>query len=221
MVASVSSSTAALSSTSQTTGSTGVAGQMSAQDQTDRFMKLLVAQLNNQDPMNPMDNSQMTSQIAQINTVSGIQTLNDTVKSLSTQFASMQSMQGTSLIGHDVLTSGNTISINNGVGKGALNLASAADSVTVQVTSPGGQLLGTVNLGAMSAGQQSFTWDASGYTGSGNPTFTVTASLANSPVPATPLGRDTVTAISNDATGMSLTLQSGASVKYDSVKAIL
>ena len=38
----------------------------------DRFLKLLVAQLNNQDPMNPLDNAQMTSQIAQINTVTGI-----------------------------------------------------------------------------------------------------------------------------------------------------
>ena len=42
----------------------------------DRFLKLLVAQLNNQDPMTPMDNAQMTSQIAQINTVTGIQQLN-------------------------------------------------------------------------------------------------------------------------------------------------
>lgn len=44
----------------------------------DRFLKLLVAQLNNQDPMNPLDNAQMTSQIAQINTVTGIQQLNQT-----------------------------------------------------------------------------------------------------------------------------------------------
>ncbi|HPW83568.1 MAG TPA: flagellar hook capping FlgD N-terminal domain-containing protein, partial [Rhodoferax sp.] len=41
-----------------------------AEKSQDRFLKLLVAQLNNQDPMNPMDNAQMTSQMAQINTVS-------------------------------------------------------------------------------------------------------------------------------------------------------
>jgi flagellar basal-body rod modification protein FlgD len=217
MVASVTST----SSTTATSSASGVAGQMSAQDQTDRFMKLLVAQLNNQDPMNPMDNSQMTSQIAQINTVSGIQSLNDTVKSLSTQFASMQSLQGASLIGHDVVTSGNTLSLNNGTGKGALNLDSAADSVIVKVTSPGGQLLDTVNLGAMGAGQHNFDWDASKYTGSGNPTFSITASMSKQAVAATPLGRDTITAVSNDATGMSVTLRSGTSVPYSSVKAIL
>ena len=54
----------------------------------DRFLKLLVAQLNNQDPMNPMDNAQMTSQMAQINTVSGIQQVNETLKSMATQFTS-------------------------------------------------------------------------------------------------------------------------------------
>ena len=49
----------------------------------DRFLKLLVAQLNNQDPLNPMDNAQMTTQMAQINTVSGIQELNATLKGMA------------------------------------------------------------------------------------------------------------------------------------------
>jgi flagellar basal-body rod modification protein FlgD len=59
----------------------------------DRFLKLLVAQLNNQDPMNPMDNAQMTSQMAQINTVTGIQQVNETLKSLAEQFSAMQVLQ--------------------------------------------------------------------------------------------------------------------------------
>ena len=60
----------------------------------DRFLKLLVTQLKNQDPLSPMDNAQLTSQIAQINTVSGIATLNTSVQTLSTQFLQMQSLQG-------------------------------------------------------------------------------------------------------------------------------
>ena len=43
---------------------------------SDRFLKLLVAQMQNQDPLNPMDNAQVTSQMAQINTVTGIDKLN-------------------------------------------------------------------------------------------------------------------------------------------------
>ena len=56
----------------------------------DRFLKLLVEQLKNQDPMNPMENAEMTSQIAQINTVTGIQQLNSTMSSITTQFNALQ-----------------------------------------------------------------------------------------------------------------------------------
>ena len=59
----------------------------------DRFLKLLVAQLNNQDPMNPMDNAQMTSQMAQINTVTGIQQLNKTMESMAGQFTASSTVR--------------------------------------------------------------------------------------------------------------------------------
>jgi len=84
----------------------------------DRFLKLLVAQLNNQDPMNPLDNAQMTSQIAQINTVTGIQQLNQTMQSMAEQFNSLQVMQGTALIGRNVMTEGSSLAVADKAGKG-------------------------------------------------------------------------------------------------------
>ena len=78
----------------------------------DRFLKLLVAQMQNQDPLNPMDNAQVTSQMAQINTVTGIEKLNTTVQGLSTQFMQLQAMQGASLVGRDVIVAGNKLSID-------------------------------------------------------------------------------------------------------------
>jgi flagellar basal-body rod modification protein FlgD len=209
-------STAALGATSAANGAT------SAQEQTDRFMKLLVAQLNNQDPMNPMDNAQMTSQIAQINTVSGIQQLNDTMKSMAGQFTAMQVLQGSSLIGHDVLTTGNSLTVGStGTALGAMNLSGNADKVSVQILSPGGQVVDTINLGAVSAGQHTFQWDASKYTSGGTPTFKVTATMGTNSVTATTMSRDTVAAVSNTASGMSVQLQSGASVAYDAIQSIL
>ncbi len=80
----------ATSSATSATASAAAAGTTTAADQEDRFMKLLVAQMKNQDPLNPMDNAQMTSQIAQINTVGGIEKLNTTVSSLLTAFNGMQ-----------------------------------------------------------------------------------------------------------------------------------
>ncbi len=196
-------------------------GLASASEQSDRFLKLLVAQLNNQDPMNPMDNAQMTSQMAQINTVSGIQQVNESIKALASQFASMQMLQGTSMIGHDVLTNGNTMTVNNGVGRASFELAGNADKVTVQISTPGGQILDTVELGSQSRGQVNFEWNASGYTGSAAPVFKVSASQTGRPVAASSMGRDTVVGVSHDGANMNLALKSGATVAYNAVKAIL
>ena len=217
MVAAVSSTTAAAASTS-----TLASASTSAQDQSDRFLKLLVAQLNNQDPMNPMDNSQMTSQIAQINTVSGIQQLNDSIKSMSSQYTSMQVMQGASMIGHQVLATGNTMSVNAGVGTAAFNLDGDAASVKVQVLSPSGQVIDQLDLGAMTAGSHNFQWNASKYTASGTPTFSVAAKQGAAAVTATPLVRDTIASVGTDSSNaMSLLLKSGSSIKYDTIKSIL
>ena len=187
----------------------------------DRFLKLLVAQLSNQDPMNPMDNAQMTSQMAQINTVSGIQQVNESIKSLTTQFASMQMLQGANMIGHDVLMQSNTLSINDGKAAGVIDLPGYADKVSVQILSPAGKVVDTLNLGAMAAGRHDFTWDASHYTGGGNPTFKVTAAQGNKSMEVTSLARDTVESIGTDGTTMTLQLKGRAAVAYGDIQAIL
>ena len=89
----------------------------------ERFLKLLVTQMQNQDPLNPLDNAQVTSQLAQINTVNGIEKLNSTVQGLSGQFVQMQALQGASLVGHDVVIAGNQLAIADGVGKAGFELA--------------------------------------------------------------------------------------------------
>ena len=193
-----------------------------AEEQSDRFMKLLVAQLNNQDPMNPMDNAQMTSQMAQISTVSGIEELNASIKSMASQFTSLQVLQGASMIGREVLTDGNSLSMSNGVARGALDLSGAADRVTVQVMSPGGQLLDTLNLGTMKAGRHGFEWTPpANYTGTGNPVFKVSASQGSKAVTATPLARDFVESVSTASGALSLSMRGGTTVSYDGIKAIL
>jgi len=212
--------TTAISSSTATTA-TSSTGAVSAQEQTDRFMKLLVAQLNNQDPMNPMDNAQMTSQIAQINTVSGIQELNATMKSMAEQFTSMQVLQGASMVGHGVLVESGTLSIDGGVAKGAVNLNSKADKVTIDIKTAGGQLLDTVDLGALPAGQSSFKWDASKYSGLTNVNFKVTATQGGQAVKTTSLAQDTVTAVGTDNGAMSLQLKGRSAVAYSAVKSIL
>lgn len=215
--------------TSATTSPTTTAGTQSSSTTAvtdsaasqDRFLKLLVAQMNNQDPMNPMDNAQMTSQMAQINTVTGIQQVNDTLKNMATQFSAMQVLQGSSMVGHDVMLESSTLTVKDGAGGGAVDLAGKADSVKVEVVSPGGEVLDTFNLGALETGRHFFSWDASSYQGTGNPSFKVTATLAGKAIETTTLARDTVVAIGSENGAMTMHLEGRSAVPYSSVKAIL
>src|SRR5512147_97500 len=120
----------AISATSSATDSAAsIVSKADATATSERFLKLLVAQMQNQDPLSPMDNAQVTSQMAQINTVSGIEKLNTTVEGLSSQFAQLQSVQGAALVGHDVVVPGNTLQIADGTGEGGFELAGPADQV--------------------------------------------------------------------------------------------
>ena len=88
----------------------------------DRFLKLLVTQMKNQDPLNPMDNAQVTSQMAQLSTVSGIDKLNTTLQALSSSMTASQSLQAATMIGHGVLTPGSSLDLLNGVAIGGVQL---------------------------------------------------------------------------------------------------
>ena len=188
----------------------------------DRFLKLLVAQLQHQDPMNPMDNAQMTTQMAQINTVTGIQQLNQTVQSLSQQFAGMQQLAGVSLIGRSILAEGDALSVSAGKGQGLFDLDQAATDVKVEVVTPGGNVVGTVPLGALDGGRHAFEWDVSGYSGDASALhYRVVAANGKDAVTATPLMQQPVLATGTDAKGLTLTLGNGSTVAYSAIRGVV
>ena len=192
-----------------------------AEESQDRFLKLLVAQLNNQDPMNPMDNAQTTSQMAQINTVSGIQNLNDTVKSLTSQFTSMQMLQGTQMVGRDVLVQSNTLSVKNGEARGVIDLSGSTDAVTINIQTAGGQTIDTINLAGLPAGKHNFSWDASAYPANSVPNFSVKATMSGKDVSSTSYARDTVASVGMENGAMTVQLQGRNPVSYSDIKTIL
>jgi flagellar basal-body rod modification protein FlgD len=160
----------------------------------DRFLKLLVTQLQNQDPLNPLDNAQITSQMAQINTVSGIEKLNTTVEGLNGQFMQMQLLQGTALVGRDVTLPGNQIALHAGEGTAGFELAGPADRVMVEVLAPSGRVVDTLNLGAQSAGRNGFNWNPAAAVGAVEGekyTFRVTATTGTVRVANEPLVLET------------------------------
>jgi len=221
----ITSNTPATSSTTGTAASTSADGLTSAADQEDRFMKLLVAQMQNQDPLNPMDNSQMTSQIAQINTVGGIQQLNTTVQSLLDAFTSMQGQNAVTLAGHDVLVDGSTMTLTDGKARGGVNLSSAATSVDVQVLDASGAAVRTIHMGTQTAGVHSFDWDGQLDDGSTAPdgtySFSVAAASAGAAVPATALAAAHVNSVSPSAGGATLDLGTAGLVPLSAVRSYL
>ena len=186
----------------------------------DRFLKLLVAQMQNQDPLSPMDNAQVTSQMAQINTVTGIDKLNSSVAGLSSQFMQLQAVQGASLVGHDVIVAGNKLAVDatSGVGQGGFELGGAADAVKVEILGPSGAVVQTLNLGAEGAGVHSFDWQAGAASASGL-TFRVSATSGGVATPVTALMRDRVDAVSTSGTTFNLELDISGTVPYSAVKA--
>ncbi|MDE2566352.1 MAG: flagellar hook assembly protein FlgD [Burkholderiales bacterium] len=209
--ASASAAGAASAGTASAAAGSTAAGSASA------FLKLLVTQMQNQDPLNPMDNAQITSQIAQINTVSGIQQLNTTVSGLTGQFVQMQALQGASLVGHAITIKGSRLDIAGGTGVGGFDLAGTADSVKVQVLSPAGQVVDTLDLGAQGSGRHAFNWPAAGVPDGAAYTFKVVATAGAAAVGATPLMLDRVTAATGGGSGMTLSTAYSGSVAYSDV----
>jgi flagellar basal-body rod modification protein FlgD len=132
----------------------------SVESDTNKFMTLLVTQLKNQDPMNPLDNAQLTSQLAQLSTVTGVNKLNTTLESLKSSYQSSEALQAANMIGHGVLVEGNYVQLQGGKGIMGVALASAADKVQLIITDPStGKDVQTIELGAQGAGTVPIAWD--------------------------------------------------------------
>ncbi|MCE2660498.1 MAG: flagellar hook assembly protein FlgD [Rubrivivax sp.] len=190
----------------------------------DRFLKLLVAQMRNQDPLNPMDNAQVTSQMAQINTVDGINRLNDTVAGLNTQFVQLQALQGASLLGRHVSVKGDSLAISGegeaATGHGGFDLPSAADSVRLEVLNGAGQVVATQDLGARKAGRHTFEWAGGNAADSDDLRFRIVAQRGAATVNAQPLMYDRVLSVSAGGNQLQLELARSGSVDYSSVYAV-
>lgn len=190
----------------------------------DRFMTLLVTQMKNQDPLNPMDNAQVTSQMAQLSTVTGIDKLNSTLESLISSVQTGQSYQASSMIGHNVLVSGNQISSSGTGGYFGVDLPAGVDKLSVTIKDTAGSTIRTLALGAQKAGSFPLNWD--GFTNdgsvakSGNYTFEVTSTTADKTSAVEGLNYAQVMSISNSTSGLKLNLSNLTAVNPNDVKEI-
>ncbi|MDP2432473.1 MAG: flagellar hook assembly protein FlgD [Pseudomonadota bacterium] len=205
------------------TTSTATSGN-SAAEIGDRFLKLLVTQLKNQDPLNPMDNAEITSQMAQLSTVEGINKMNDSIASLTAQFNATQALQGASLIGRQVLAEGDQLELGDSGAAGGVNLTAKADKVTIDVLNGDGKVVRSLDLGSLDAGLSRFAWDGLDASGNqmaqGTYSFAVAATAAGNNVDATTYSLAQVLSVSMAAGGLDVELSNLGNLGLDKIKQI-
>jgi len=210
------------SSSSTSTNSSTALSQLGSQSY---FLQLLVAQMNNQDPLNPMDSAQVTSQLAAINTVSGIQTLSTQLTQLLSSVSQGQSVTDTALVGQQVLVPSSTLTLpSGGTAQGAVGLAQAAGQVTITIKNASGQEVRTMTLGAEPAGTTNFTWngqtDSGAAAAAGQYTYSIAATANGQPVTSTAYASGQVTSISPTSTGTNVNVAGLGSFSVSQVQQI-
>ncbi|AMO48988.1 flagellar basal-body rod modification protein FlgD [Kosakonia oryzendophytica] len=208
------------------TKGTTTTGTNSASDLQSSFLTLLVAQLKNQDPTNPLQNNELTTQLAQISTVSGIEKLNTTLGSISGQIDNSQSMQATTLIGHGVMIPGQTILVGKETSTPfGVELTQAADKVTATVTSADGTVVRTIDIGALKAGVHTFSWDGKLSDGTAAPDgsykVSIAASSGSTQLVAQPLQFALVQGVTRNSNGSTLDLGTYGTTTLDEVRQII
>ncbi|WP_277187433.1 flagellar hook assembly protein FlgD [Caballeronia sp. BR00000012568055] len=217
-----------MNGTSSASGSSSSSGTTSASDLQNTFLTLLVTQLKNQDPTNPADSSQMTSQLAQINTVQGISNLNTSLSSLATQLAAGQTSQAALLIGSNVLAAGSNVTVSSGAASAfGVKLDNAVSDLQVLVKNSAGQIVNTLDLGAQSAGVVPVSgWtptDSSGKTpADGTYTITAQGTINGQQATATTLAASQVQSVVQMTDGTpGLKLANGKTVALTGVASVL
>ncbi|MCK9387838.1 MAG: flagellar hook assembly protein FlgD [Sulfuritalea sp.] len=190
----------------------------------DRFLKLLTTQLKNQDPLNPMDNAQMTSQLAQISTVDGIEKLNATLQKLLSSTVDAEAMQAAALVGHQVMVAGSGLTLTDSGAVGGVELNSAADQVVLTIKDANGLPIKTMNLGDLDAGTHNFAWDGKADSGAqavnGAYSVSVVAKRGSDKVEASTLELAGVMSVNRSSQGVTLDLGQLGLAKMSDVKQI-
>jgi flagellar basal-body rod modification protein FlgD len=213
-------------------GTTATTDDSSVEAQTDKFLTLLVAQLQNQDPMNPTDNAQLTSQLAQLSTVTGVNKLNTTLESLQTSYQSSQALEAANMIGHGVLTAGTALTLSDSQAIYGVDLATAADNVTINILDSTGKLVHSIDMGAQVAGTVPMAWDGTvddlngtgvaGTVADGTYKVQVVATRSGETLTdATALQFGTVASVSTNSTGVTLNIPTLGKVTMADVKQVL
>jgi len=163
------------------TAAASASGSSQTLDQSD-FLKLMTAQMQNQDPFNPVDNTQMIAQMAQFSSVAGISQMNTTLQAIADKLNGTTPSDAMAYVGRTVLTEGDTAYGRTSGGiAGAVELDGDATDVNVTIADGSGKVLKTLDLGQQAQGTVNYDWDgtAADGTDAGTGPFKVTVAASN------------------------------------------
>ncbi len=124
------------------------------------FFALLTQELSHQDPTKPVENNEMISQMTAFSTTDGVSELNDQFSTFASSMSSSQALQASSLVGRSVLVDDNVFGMAEGEEvKGKMITDKPASNVNIYVENTAGELIQTVPVGSVAAGEFSYTWD--------------------------------------------------------------
>lgn len=187
--------------TSTSTSASKTADIMGKED----FLTLLVAQLQNQDPLNPDDPTEFTAQLAQFSSLEQLYNLNESMAGLTTAQANSQKLSALSLIGKEVSYNGSSFSFDGAPIAVGYQLDGVATGVTISLQNSDGKTIKTLQAEdtELKTGNHFITWDGTDMDGetvaAGTYKIVLSATAANSGagVAAAPL-------ISSEVTGVDL-----------------
>lgn len=180
----------------------------------DEFLTLMTTQLKNQDPMKPLEGTEFVAQLAQFGAVSGIQSMQTSIESLAASLRSTQVLNGTTLVGHDVMVQADGFSFTEGVPvNGEIEAPAGLSSLQVRITDSTGALVRAIDIEPQ-AGVNTFTWDgltADGTpAGSGDYAIEAVATLGSKTGSLEVLMAGRVSSVTIDSSGTGLTLNTSA-----------
>ena len=135
------------------TGNSTVMGQ-------DMFMKLLVTQLQNQNPLKPQDGAEFIAQLAQFTQVSDLESLKTSFSDFAAGMNQQQALQSAGLVGKDVLAPAKQAVLSaDGQVHGEITVPAGASNVALRIYDAGGAEVHSFNLGVPGEGQTEFDWN--------------------------------------------------------------
>lgn len=136
----------------------------------DAFLTLMLTQLRNQDPLQPMENGEFLSQLAQFNTVTGIQDLQGSFDSVAQGLQSDRRLAAAALVDRQVLVPGTQATLaEDATVEAVLQLDAPAERVIVRISDASGQLVQTLDLGPRGAGEVPIRWNGKAANGAAAP----------------------------------------------------